>query len=302
MTDVVDLVSRTLDGNGVRLHVEVRGAGNEQSLLFLSGLTNSTVYWRWITEPLAERYRVVSLDLRGHGASDRAQRYATPDFVDDAIATCEEVAGAGSVVVAHSFGGLIGAALAQQRPDLVRAVFLEDPLLVDPGVRTDLLGDVDGAYSREVFAGSGDHLAMLASWQQEGMSVEEAASDLASMPSPFGTPWSEVYFEDSLRALADGKLHVDLRILDDFAEARESRDAAPVFDPDRPIDVPGLLLAADPSVPGVRTRPLDIARLRATSPRVRDRTVAGAGHFMHDERHSRAAFTDALEGFLADLA
>jgi len=266
----------------------------------LHGLTDTSAAFRWIVPQLSDQYRVVLLDFRGHGRSDRAVPCVTPDFLNDAVAACEQVAGAGCVVIAWSFGGLIGAALAQQHPDLVRALFLEDPLLVDPAVRSDLLGD-DGVYVRDVFTGAEEYLALIAQWQRDGLSVEEAASMLESMPSPLGLPYSEAYFSESIRAMAEGKLQFDLRILDDFAAARLSRDTDPVFDPDRPIDVPGLILAGDPSVPGVRTRPIDLERFRATSPRIDHETVQGAGHFMHDERTSRESYTEALTAFLSGL-
>lgn len=284
----------------VHVYVSIDGEANEQALLFLHGLTDSTAYYRCITSRLAGRYRVASPDFRGHGRSDRAERYTTPDFLNDAVAACEQVAGAGCVVIAHSFGGLIGAALAQQRPDLVRAVFLEDPLWVDPAVRTDLLGD-DGVMIRDLFAGAEEYLAMIAQWQRDGLSAKEAASMLEPMPSPLGVPYSEAYFPEAIGALAGGKLRFDLQILDDFAAARSRRDAESVFDPGHPIDVPGLVLAGDPSVPGVRTRPVDIERLQATSPKINHQTIEGAGHFMHDERNARDSYTEALTAFLTSL-
>ncbi len=284
----------------VHLHVSVDGEGNEPALLFLHGLTDSSAASRWIVPRLADRYRVVSLDFRGHGRSDRAAGYVTPDFLNDAVTACEQVAGAGCVVIGWSFGGLIGAALAQQRPDLVRALFLEDPVLVDPAVRSDLLGD-DGVMVRDIFAGAEEFFAHVAQWQRDGLSVEEVASVLESMTSPLGVPYSEAYFPDSIRALAEGRLQFDLGALDDFATARSSRDAELVFDPARPIDVPGLVLAGDPSVPGVRTRPIDIERLRATSPRINHETIHGAGHFMHAERNSRDTYSEALTAFLSGL-
>lgn len=285
----------------IHLYVSVDGEDTEQPLLFLHGMTDSSSTWRWLVPRLSDRYRVVSLDFRGHGRSDRAAPYVTPDFVKDAVTVCEQVAGAGCVVITLSFGGLIAAALAQQRPDLVRAVFLEDPLLVDPAVRLDLLGDEDATLVRELYAGVEEFFAHVAQWQQDGLSIEEAASVLGSMPTPHGVPFSEAWFPEAIRAFAEGKLQFDLRVLDDFAAARRSREAEPVFDPESPIDVPGLVLAGDPSVPGVQTRPIDIERLRATSPKISNETVKGAGHGIHAERESRDSFTEALAAFLSGL-
>lgn len=279
------------------LHVVIEGDSNEDTLLFLHGLTDSTAYYRWVLDRLVDRYRVVALDFRGHGRSGRAHGYVTSDFLTDAETACEQAAGPGSVVIAHSFGGLIGAALAQHRPDLVRAVFLEDPLLIDPAVRSDLIGD-DGDVVAAIFTGARDYFDMIARWQQDRLPIDDAAAAFESMPSPLGIPYSEAYFPDAVRALVEGKLRFDTNVLDDFATARATRDAAPVFDATIPIEVPGIVLAGDPAVPGVRTRPIDIERLRATSPRIAHQTAKGAGHFMHLERDSRHVYTAALTAFL----
>lgn len=285
----------------IHLHVSVDGEDNDQTLLFLHGLSVSSALWSWIAPRLSNQYRVVLLDFRGHGRSERAASYVTPDFVNDAIAACERMAGSAScVVIGMSFGGLIAAALAQQRPDLVRAVFLDDPLLVDPAVRTDLLGE-DGEMVRDLFASAEELFGVLARWQREGLSVDAATSLYESMPSPLGVPNSEAYFTEFNRAITEGRLQFDLRIHDDFAKARQSREAEPVFDPARSIDVPLHLVAGDPSVPGVTTRPIDIERLRATSPKFDYMIIEGAGHGLQGERRFRAIYTEALTTFLSGV-
>ena len=285
----------------IYLNVSIDGDDNKPTLLFLHGLTDSSSTWRWIVPQLSDRYRVVLFDFRGHGRSDRAAPYVTPDFLNDAVAVCEQIAGAGCAVIALSFGGLIATALAQQHPGLVRAVFLEDPLLVDPAVRTDLLDDEDGALISELFGGVEEFFAQVAKWQQEGLSAQEAASKLGSMPTPHGASFSEAWFRDAIVSFAEGKLQFDLQVFDDFAAARQTREAEPVFDPERPIEVPGLLLAGDTSVPGVLTRPIDLERLRAMSPEIDHQIVEGGGHGMHAERGSRGVFMEAITRFLAGL-
>ena len=84
----------------------------------------------------APTHSVLRLDFRGHGDSDRAPgAYGMPEYVSDAVAVCEQLAQRPCVVVGHSLGGATAAALAQQRPDLVRAVVLEDaPLFLNDGL------------------------------------------------------------------------------------------------------------------------------------------------------------------------
>src|SRR3981189_2810724 len=55
--------------DGVRLHYLEAGAG--KALGLVHGLSQSAEQFRFQIEGLADRYRVIALDLRGHGDSDR---------------------------------------------------------------------------------------------------------------------------------------------------------------------------------------------------------------------------------------
>ena len=89
---------------------------------------------------LAERFHVLSLDFRGHGKSGRATDYQPQGYVTDAIAVLEQLASGPAIVIGHSLGGVTAAALSQQRPELVRAMVLEDPPLGSTETGADLEG------------------------------------------------------------------------------------------------------------------------------------------------------------------
>jgi pimeloyl-ACP methyl ester carboxylesterase len=99
-------------------------------MVFLHGLTDSGEGWPGAARHCGTRYAVVSFDQRGHGRSPRF----TPDelaghpgevMVQDATAVLEQLSD--PVVVGHSMGGAVGLAVAVRRPELVRALVLEDP-------------------------------------------------------------------------------------------------------------------------------------------------------------------------------
>ncbi|MGW5851483.1 alpha/beta fold hydrolase [Streptomyces sp. NPDC055254] len=71
-------------------------------------------------------WRVIALDQRGHGASDRAAEYTREGYVADAALVLEELGLGPAVVLGHSLGGVNAYQLAARRPDLVRAVVVED--------------------------------------------------------------------------------------------------------------------------------------------------------------------------------
>jgi pimeloyl-ACP methyl ester carboxylesterase len=61
-----------IGGGGTRLHLVEAGDARAPSILFLHGCSQSWLTWdRQMRSELARRYRLVSMDLRGHGSSER---------------------------------------------------------------------------------------------------------------------------------------------------------------------------------------------------------------------------------------
>jgi pimeloyl-ACP methyl ester carboxylesterase len=76
---------------------------------------------------LSPTYDLTSLDQRGHGMSDRAERYLVADYADDAVEWLERAIGRPVVLYGHSLGAMVAANVAARSPKLVRGVVLEDP-------------------------------------------------------------------------------------------------------------------------------------------------------------------------------
>ncbi len=75
---------------------------------------------------LATSYRVIALDLRGHGRGMRStEPFSLEDCADDAAALLDQL-GAGPVIVAgYSMGGPVGMLLARRHPDRVAALVMQ---------------------------------------------------------------------------------------------------------------------------------------------------------------------------------
>jgi pimeloyl-ACP methyl ester carboxylesterase len=106
------------------------GSGGLPTLLFLHGLTGSGEGWPEAVEHWQGGDAIVTVDQRGHGGSPRFtadQHVEHPGdvMVDDAVALLEQLDR--PVVVGHSLGGAVGLAATVRRPELVRALVLEDP-------------------------------------------------------------------------------------------------------------------------------------------------------------------------------
>ncbi|MBM4487838.1 alpha/beta fold hydrolase [Rhodococcus hoagii] len=74
------------------------------------------------------------MDLRGHGRSARAASYLFGEFGDDILGLCEDLDFDRVDLVGHSLGGHAVSLVAQQQPELVRRLVLEEaPLPLRPG-------------------------------------------------------------------------------------------------------------------------------------------------------------------------
>ena len=114
----------------------VREAGpvdGPRVLLIHGWAFDSLAAWHRVIPLLSERLRVVAVDLRGHGKSDRIRgRFEVEDLADDLAAVLDAL-GAGRVaVVGYSLGGMVAQAFARRHPArverLVLAATAADPL------------------------------------------------------------------------------------------------------------------------------------------------------------------------------
>jgi pimeloyl-ACP methyl ester carboxylesterase len=85
-------------------------------------------------EHFAQRgHRVVAVDLRGHGESDKPhQSYSMQAFADDLAWMCRRLELVKPVVAGHSMGGIVAFDLAARYPDLPSAVVMLDAAVVLP--------------------------------------------------------------------------------------------------------------------------------------------------------------------------
>jgi pimeloyl-ACP methyl ester carboxylesterase len=99
-------------GGGLRLHVEEWGDAQGSPIVFLHGWSQSHLCWsRQVTGRLAEEFRIVTFDLRGHGMSDKpldAAHYRDGRlWADDLAAVIEDAELDRPVLVAWSYGGFV---------------------------------------------------------------------------------------------------------------------------------------------------------------------------------------------------
>lgn len=111
--------------NGVRLYYEVDGDGPTVLLLHPVGL--DATCWESQAEALMSSYRVLRVDLRGHGRSDvPPPPYTLSGLAADVDALLRQLGLAPADVVGLSLGGMVAQVLALEHPTDVRSLVLVD--------------------------------------------------------------------------------------------------------------------------------------------------------------------------------
>ncbi len=109
---------------GRRLHYLDAGAG-DRCFVLVHGMGGRWQHWLEAIPTLAERGRVLALDLPGFGRSQRAAGGASLDrFADAAAALARQLGEQRIVLVGHSMGGPIAVRFAARHADLAEAIVL----------------------------------------------------------------------------------------------------------------------------------------------------------------------------------
>ena len=113
--------------NRVRIAYLDQGRG-DPALVFIHGWSCNSSYFRHQLEHFKAAHRVISVDLRGHGESDRPEAaYPVSLLAEDVAWLIGELGLDRPVVVGHSLGGLVALEIAAEHPDSARAIVMIDP-------------------------------------------------------------------------------------------------------------------------------------------------------------------------------
>jgi pimeloyl-ACP methyl ester carboxylesterase len=248
--------------DGVELAVTEFG-GRGAPILLLHGLMGRASTWWAVAEWLADHGRVVGVDARGHGRSGARGPWSTERMAADVVDVLTELGPA--VVVGHSMGGLHGLVAAARRPELVRALVVEDM-----GV------DFRGRSAADARA-----------WFE---ALPQPFPSLAAVRRAFGHPRAEFgeYMTECVEERSDG-YHLLARVEHTTAIAAEwaERDHWPAVSC---VRCPALLVEAGESAAPEGQMALMAARM-PTATHVR---VPGTAHLVHAD----AGFRPLVESFL----
>ena len=267
---------RFITSSGMRLHVAEQGTGDAVILLHELDGSVASFMRSGIFSDLAKDHRVIALDSRGHGLSDKphdASAYG-PDMAGDVIALMDELKITRASIVGYSMGTEVAAMLLLRAPERVRGVVL-----------------IAGAGRFRWLPTDEQHMA------EEALEYENfgVSPKLFLEQTPIGTPdpTTEELKRRSAVALADPSR--DVKALAAFSRARRARmvdqsrfaaSAAPMV---------GIVGSLDPELDALRA----LKALRADLEIV---TIAGATHAGEGRVIDRNECLAAIRTFLGRAA
>lgn len=128
MTEIANPESHSFQSNRLRLHYVDWGNSEAPPLLLVHGGRDHCRSWDWLARDLSKRFRVLALDLRGHGDSDwlNGGAYQLSDYLYDIAQFISQLDLSPLRIIGHSLGGAIAARYAGLYPEnVVRLVNIE---------------------------------------------------------------------------------------------------------------------------------------------------------------------------------
>lgn len=120
-------VGRIVEQPGGDLQVRERGPETAPPIVLLHCYTCSIRWWSRLEPLLAKNHRVISIDLLGHGGSEKPRDgYSAENQADLVAGALRRLGVRRALLVGQSLGGPIATAVAQRHPETARGVVVMD--------------------------------------------------------------------------------------------------------------------------------------------------------------------------------
>ena len=258
---------RLLQGDNVKINTAVWKGGN-RTILCLHGITANCRAWDMVASSLAPDYRVLAMDPRGRGLSDKPDTGYTPGcHIRDIISLLDELNLKKVFLMGHSLGAFISLMFAALHPDRVEKLVLVDGA-----------GDLDKTRMDQVFVGIKPALDRL----EMSFPTEKAYLDHMKA-APSVQPWLpsiEAYYRHEIEIVTD-RVRTNIKTVHIREESGNVRkiDCAALYEK---VRCPTLILRADLGLLSKNDLLLPedvIQKMMARIPDARRFDVRGTNHY-----------------------
>lgn len=268
--------SRYLSVNGMKLHYLEWGSATRPPLILLHGIGRDAHSFDHIAPHFAADYRVIALDLRGHGDSgwhpDGA--YLVDDFVSDLEGFVQQLQLRDLIVLGNSTGGRVAQVYAGRHPDRVRALVVED-------VGPERPKDIAAGFARRVEQEANG-------WKSE----DELMAHLKAQSASVSDDLLRAHVRSATKRREDGRLvwKRDPKLVNGFVPTELWQDVRRIASPTLYV------LGGESTIVSKKTQ----EQLAATIPGCEIVVMPRIGHYPHLE--APAEYVQLIRGFLSRKA
>jgi len=216
-------------GDGINIQLAI-WEGKGKQILCVHGITANSRFWDCLASALSPHHKVIAMDLRGRGLSDKPPTgYSIENHCKDILALMNDQGLTRPVLMGHSLGAFISLVFSAQNPDKIDRL-----ILVDGG------GKLSEDQMAKVFAGIKPSLDRL------GQVFPSLDAYLAQMKqAPYLQPWNsymETYFRYEVENVKGGvSSRVHPEHINEEAENLGKVDSREFY---KKVKVPTLILRA----------------------------------------------------------
>ena len=200
----------TLSADNIIISYNVEGNG-KPALVFVHGWCCDKSYWKHQVPYFAEKYKVITIDLAGHGKSGLGRKtWSVEAFGNDVVAVLEQLNINQAILIGHSMGGPVIVEAARQTPKRIIGL-----------VGVDTYNNIEETYSQEQIEEfispfmtnfvetTRNFVRGMFTPDADSLIVEQIANDMSSAPPKVGIgAMQELASYDIIKTLKDVQISI----------------------------------------------------------------------------------------------
>ncbi len=134
-----------ISAKGIPVHLSITGKGS-RTIVLLHGFLETLYIWEKFQEGLSSYYKVISIDLPGHGLSGSHIEVNSLDFTSNVLKEVLEYCNvSSSIIIGHSMGGYVAIQFAKMFPQFVENLVLinSTPFADSDDKKSERLREID---------------------------------------------------------------------------------------------------------------------------------------------------------------
>ena len=190
------IVDNAISADGISIAYEVRGEG-KPSLVFIHGWCCDRSYWNEQLPHFAQNYKVVAIDLAGHGESGlNRKEWTMGSFGEDVVAVVNKLALDQVVLIGHSMGGPVILEAAKRMPQRVIGLVGVDTLEnFEFKFTQEQIDDFFTPLRSNFVEATRDYVRTMFTPNSDPALVEKIVADMSSAPQEVGLGALEGYVD-----------------------------------------------------------------------------------------------------------